>query len=144
MEKYKHTQTGYVIVISLAIAMILGSYFTKINELESVAYTIFIVLLICLALFYSLTVTITENFLKIRFGIGVIGKQFPLNEISSCQVVKNPWYYGWGIHFTPHGSLYNVSGFYAIEITTKTGKKYRIGTDDPEGLENILKQSLIF
>jgi len=143
MEKYKHTQTGYVIIISLAIAMILGSYFTKINELESVAYTIFIVLLICLALFYSLTITITENFLKIKFGIGIIHKQFPLNEITSYKIVKNPWYYGWGIHFTPHGYLYNVSGVYALEIITKNGKKYRIGTDDPEGLENILKQSLI-
>lgn len=143
MEKYKHTQTGYVIIISLAIAMILGSYFTKIKELESEAYAIFIILLICLALFYSLTVTITENFLKIRFGIGIIGKQFPLNEITSYKIVKNPWYYGWGIHLTPHGYLYNVSGVYAVEITNKTGKKYRIGTDDPEGLENILKQSLV-
>lgn len=143
MEKHKHTQAGYVIIISLAITMILGSYFTKIDELESAAYVIFIFLLICLILFYSLTITITENFLKIRFGVGIISKQFPLNEITSYKIVKNPWYYGWGIHLTPHGCLYNVSGFYAIEITTKTGKKYRIGTDDPERLENILKQTLI-
>ncbi len=56
--------------------------------------------------------------------------------------MKNPWYYGWGIRLTPHGWLYNVSGSYAVEIKTKTGKKYRIGTDVPNELEKAIRQSI--
>jgi len=54
--------------------------------------------------------------------------------------VKNPWYYGWGIRFTPHGWLYNVSGLHAVEIELKNGKKYRIGTDVPENLEKAIRE----
>jgi hypothetical protein len=57
-------------------------------------------------------------------------------------VVKNPWYYGWGIHLTPSGWLYNVSGFWAVELQMKNGKKYRIGTDDPEGLVQVIQDKL--
>lgn len=53
-----------------------------------------------------------------------------------------PLYYGWGIHLTPHGWLYNVSGSDAVEIRMKTGKKYRIGTDVPEELERAISRSI--
>ncbi len=55
---------------------------------------------------------------------------------------ENPCYYGWGIRWTPNGWLYNVSGFYAVEIKMKTGKKYRIGTDAPNELEKAIKESI--
>jgi hypothetical protein len=65
--------------------------------------------------------------------------------IASYQVVKNPWYYGWGIRLTPHGWLYNVSGSYAVEIKMKTGKKYRIGTNVPNDFEKaICSATIIF
>jgi len=141
MEKYKHTQTGYVIIVAFATAMLLSAYFTIIDGAKWTAFSVIVFLGICLILCSSLTVVITEDLLKIKFGPGLIRKNLPLNEIASCQIVKNPWYYGWGIHLTRHGWLYNVSGFSAVEIATKTGKKYRIGTDAPEELENALKQS---
>jgi len=93
-----------------------------------------------LALFYSLTVEIDETELIIKFGFGVINKKFILKDIKSCHTVKNPWYYGWGIRLTPHGWLYNISGLSAIEIQVKNGKKYRIGTDEPEKLKHAITQ----
>ncbi|GAI51787.1 unnamed protein product [marine sediment metagenome] len=71
-------------------------------------------------------------------------KRFKLNEIESCQVVKNHWYYGWGIRLTPHGVLYNVSGFDAVEIKLRTGKKFRIGTDVPQELEEAIRQAITY
>ena len=105
-----------------------------------IAFVVLIILGVCLVLFATLTVVIDEDVLEIRFGPGVIRKKFPLKDIESCRVVKNPWYYGWGIRLTPHGWLYNVSGFHAVEIKMKTGKKYRIGTDVPNDLEKTIKQ----
>jgi len=107
-----------------------------------VAFAVLIVLGVCLVLFAALTAVIEEDGLEIRFGPGVIRKRIPLKDIESCQVVKNPWYYGWGIRLTPHGWLYNVSGSHAVEIKMKTGKKYRIGTDAPNDLEQVIRQSI--
>jgi hypothetical protein len=54
--------------------------------------------------------------------------------------VKNHWYYGWGIRFWPGMTIFNVSGFDAVEITMQNGRRYRIGTDEPAQLERVLLQ----
>ncbi len=66
----------------------------------------------------------------------------PLSEIESHSAVRNPWYYGWGLRRTPIGWLYNVSGLEAVEITMKDGRKVRIGTDDPAGLDAAIGAAL--
>ncbi|MBS1223341.1 MAG: hypothetical protein H6R24_19, partial [Proteobacteria bacterium] len=53
--------------------------------------------------------------------------------------VRNSWLYGWGIHRTPHGWLYNVSGWEAVEITLASGKRLRLGTDEPGQLTQVLR-----
>jgi len=97
-------------------------------------------ILFVLASFGTLTVAIDEQFLKIHFGWGIFHKKFTLSEIASIRKVKNYWYYGWGIRlwFWPKMWIYNVSGFDAIELTMKNGKIYRIGTDEPDALEQAL------
>jgi hypothetical protein len=89
-------------------------------------------------LFYSLTVEIDATHLIFRFGIGLIRKRIPLAEIVEVRPVRNSWLYGWGIHRTPHGWLYNVSGWEAVEITLTSGKHLRLGTDEPQRLMQVL------
>ena len=101
-----------------------------------------LVMLIVLGLFATLKVAVGDGMIKIQFGMGVIRKGFLLKEIEAYRVVRNPWYYGWGIRYTPQGWLYTVSSFSAIELQMKSGKKYRIGTDDPEGLAKAIDQAL--
>jgi hypothetical protein len=38
--------------------------------------------------------------------------------------------------------IYNVSGFDAVEILMKSGKRYRIGTDQPEELVQTILQPI--
>jgi hypothetical protein len=45
-----------------------------------------------------------------------------LAEIVGCEPIRIRWWYGWGIHLTPYGWLYNVSGFDAVAITLRDGK----------------------
>jgi hypothetical protein len=99
-----------------------------------VAVAVMFFLLICLGISATLTVEVNDQLLKIQFGFGVIRKVFLLKEIDSYRAVKNPWYYFWGIRFIGSGWLYNVSGTDAVELQMKGGRKYRIGTDDVEGL----------
>jgi len=139
---YKHTQVGYLIITIFGICLIYIVGIMAIFGFEWIFFTTLIILGICVGVFSTLTVVIMEDILEIRFGIGIIRKKFHLKDIESCQVVKNPWYYGWGIRLTPHGWLYNVSGFYAVEIKMKTGEKYRIGTDVPTDLVRAIQQSI--
>lgn len=100
---------------------------------------VFALLAVCLLLFAVLTVKVDGSDVSLRFGIGIIRKKFPVSGIGSALIVRNPWYYGWGIRKTPDGWLYNVSGLIAIELHMKNGEKYRIGTNDPLGLLNAVE-----
>ncbi len=109
------------------------------------AITAIMAFILCiLASFGTLTITITEQFLKLRFGWGVFRKKFSLTEIASARKVKNRWYYGWGIRLWlwPKCWIFNVSGFDAVELTMKNGKIYRLGTDEPEKLEMAIRQKM--
>jgi len=92
----------------------------------------------------TLKVTIDEQQLRVKFGYGIFRKRFLLKEIDSVKIVKNHWYYGWGIRFWlwPRMWIFNVSGFEAVELKMKNGKTYRIGTDEAEALESAIRQSI--
>jgi len=141
IRHYQHTQFGYFIIIVLAVGLLLVAGLMAIHGFNWIALSVLIFFGVSLALFATLTVVIWEDILEIRFGLGLIRKKFHLKDIESCQVVKNSWYYGWGIRLTPHGWLYNVSGSYAVEIRKKTGERYRIGTDVPHELEKVVRQA---
>ena len=142
IKRYEHTQVGYLIIVAMAAVMVLIGVVLANAGINWTAIGVMVVIAVALVLFSSLTVVIREDELEVRFGPGLIRKLFKLNDIESCQVVKNRWYYGWGIRLTPHGVLYNVSGFHAVEIRLTTGKKYRIGTDVPRELEAAIQQAL--
>ena len=139
MKRYEHTQVGYLVITAMTATLILIGIVLANAGMNWIAIAVSIIIGVALLLFSSLTVVIWEDELEIRFGPGLIRKKFKLRDIESYQVIKNPWYYGWGIHLTPHGWLYNVSGFYAVEIKLKTGTKYRIGTDAPHELEKAIQ-----
>jgi hypothetical protein len=90
-----------------------------------------IILLVSLALFYKLRITIEDDILYASFGMGIIRKNVRLADIAGCEAIRTRWWYGWGIHLTPYGWLYNVSGFDAVAITLRDGRKLTLGTDDP-------------
>jgi len=142
VEHYQHTQIGYLLIIALAIVPLFSAYRMTVYGFNWIDFSAIVLIGVFLVLFATLTVVIEEDVLRIRFGPGVLRKNFSLKDVESCHVVKNPWYYGWGIHLTPHGWLYNVSGSYAVEIKMRMGKKYRIGTDVPNDLETAIQQSL--
>ncbi len=139
---YKHTQIGYLSIVALSIPLLILLFIGVVYEFTPIVLALFIILLLSLVLFPSLTIEIDKTKLTIRFGLGIVSKNFNLENIRSYRVVKNPWYYGWRISLTPHGWLYNISGLYSVEILMKNGKKYRLGTDEPERLESAIKQTI--
>jgi hypothetical protein len=100
---------------------------------------VFAFLVVVLFLFHSLTVTVTDEVVRAAFGPGLLGKTVRVDEIVDATDVRNRWWYGWGIRLTPHGWLYNVSGFDAVEIRLATGTRVRIGTDEPVALARAVR-----
>ncbi|MBC8313091.1 MAG: hypothetical protein H8E33_02445 [Candidatus Cloacimonetes bacterium] len=141
-KRYEHMQVGYLMLVILCIVLAFMIFFMFFYGFNLGGFFVILIIMLTLWMFSRLTVVIDSEFLRIKFGPGIIGKKFLLKDIIFCKAIKNPWYYGWGIRITPHGILYNVSGFLAVEIKMKSGKKYRIGTDEPEKLRQAIHQSI--
>jgi hypothetical protein len=139
VTRYEHTQTGYVIIWSL-LAIILIPSGGLIGH-HAPAAIISIVLLVCLVLFYRLKITIEDETLCASFGSGIIRKRVRLADIVGCEPIRIRWWFGWGIHMTPFGWLYNVSGFDAVAITLRDGRKIALGTDDLHGLVDAIRRN---
>ena len=143
MIEYKRTQIGYLMLafISVGILLLIVNY-SYLSGTSLLLLVILAVLVLSLLLFSVLSVNVDGGEVSLRFGVGIIRKRFPLSEIESHSVVRNPWYYGWGVRRIPIGWLYNVSGLDAVELTMTDGRKFRIGTDDPSGLDAAIRAAL--
>jgi len=135
---YTHTQVGWVMiavamVLDLAVPVVL---FIRLGPIVIVNVVIMACISAFILIFFStLTVTVDRERVKISFGVGLIRKTIPKQEILSCKSIRTQWWCGWGIHGCPgKGWLYNVSGFDAVEVTMKNGMRYFIGTDEPDKL----------
>ena len=136
MTRYEHTQIGHVIIWSLipVILMVASGAIGGSSSHREVPLVVSIILLVTLVLFDKLRITIEGEILCASFGIGIIRKRVPIAEIAACEPIRIRWWYGWGIHLTPYGWLYNVSGLDAVAITLRNGRRFVLGTDDPQGL----------
>lgn len=153
MVYYKHTQIGYLM---LSVTLTVFVFFVwlqiaaraeppSVDSGTNFAVTaIMALILFVLVSFATLTTSIDKNFIRIKFGFGIFRKKFSLADIISVKVVKNHWYYGWGIRiwFWPYMWIYNISGFDAVEIRMRNGKIYRIGTDAPHEFESAIKRAM--
>jgi hypothetical protein len=146
VTRYAHTQIGYLIIFVLFSATV----FVAVTAIAApsdrgvlvIDGTIELILLICAIVFSKLTIKIDEETLQACFGIGLIRKKVLLSSIVGCEPIRIRWYYGWGIHLTPYGWLYNVSGLDAVAITLGSGRKFALGTDDPQGLVSAIQSAV--
>ena len=139
---YRHTQPGVLVLALMGPVILLSLALSVATGWHPIAVGAVVVLLAVLFLFHSLTVEVTSRTVTLWFGPGLIRRSFPVRDIRGARSVKNRWYYGWGIRWTPHGWLYNVSGLDAVEIELGSGKSVRIGTDRPEELTTTILQAL--
>jgi hypothetical protein len=95
-----------------------------------------------LLLFSTLTVSVRDRSIDVFFGPGVIRRRIPLRRVREVRTVRTPWYYGWGIRLTPFGWLWRVSGLGGVEIQFDDGHRFRIGSDEPERLAEVLRREL--
>lgn len=151
---YTHTQRGRSHWIALAIGLLVctvsatfgSGRVTVILAVAAVLPAVFIAWV-----FSAMTVTVTDDEVEVRFRLGWPHRSVKRRNIASHEPVRSPWWYGFGLRFIPGGFMWNVWGLDAVELrmapdasdsflfADRPGKSFRIGTDDPEGLDRALR-----
>ncbi len=140
MNTYRHTQNSPLIVgvmVGFFVVLFLLGVFVLKPFLITAPLLLFVGWL-----FHSLTIEIDGGELRWQFGPGLISKRVAFSEIASAKVVRTNFFNGWGIHWGRYGWLYNVSGFNAVAITLRSGKRIALGTDEPQVLAARLNEML--
>ena len=141
MPVYRHTQIGHVILVGLLVPcpFIIWAF----HDLGGL-FLLPAMLIACAALFGTLTIEIRNGLLKWSFGPGLIRKSVALEQIDCVELWRMRGFLGgWGIHWFPgRGWLYNVSGLRGVAVTLKTGKRFVLGTDQPEQLLSAIESAI--
>ena len=142
--EYRHTQSGKV-ATAVAVVVIAGSIalsFVSAPAAASVASAGAFVLLLAYT-FNRLTVTVGDGAVAVRFGLGWPSRRIPFDQITAAAPVRSKWWYGWGIRWIPGGVLFNVWGLDAVELQLASGRRFWIGSDEPEELLAAVRATAI-
>lgn len=135
---YERRQYGKAfLVMAFVFLVVVTGVLAAMGEMLPAA-SISAMLVILMACFSWLTVSVQREGIKLSFGIGLVRRTIPYERIVSTTIVRNKWWYGWGIRLSPHGWMWNLSGLDAVELLYEDGKAFRIGTDDPKGLKRAI------
>lgn len=138
---YDHTQrSNWMLVIFAIVILTLAGIWAATGAFVLAAPMV--LLAVVPWAFSSLRVRVDEHELRVGFAGGRLGWRCPLQRVANVSPVRNRWWYGWGIRITPHGWLYNVSGLDAVEIELTSGRRFRVGTDQPQALAEAIRERL--
>jgi len=141
MPDYRHTQIGTVTLGVLGAGVLIVGAILLVRGSDAWILAALLILVVTAGVFASLTVELRGGVLTFWFGPSLLRKRVQIATIQSCSVVRNPWWYGCGIHWTPRGRLYNVSGRAAVELNLLDGRRLRIGTDEPHHLCDAIERA---
>ena len=136
---YRHTQLGYPILTGMTLGTLTQVRALIRDEragrprwwLHVPGWLAFAALMLA---FSRLTVQVDETRVSVGFGGGLARRRFEVRTIAAASAVKTSWLAGWGIRLTPQGWLYNAWGRDAVQLRFAGGRRFTIGTDEPEVL----------
>lgn len=143
---YRHRQIGTLMGLVALVVLVIGLVLYRTLSLRGEEYSGLIVGLpilitvVTLALFSVLEISIDAQHLTWRF-LPFISKSVPLADVLDAKPTRTSFIYGWGIHYTDRGWLYNVSGLGAVHVRTKDGKQFMLGTDEPAVLAEAINRA---
>jgi len=146
MVNKTYTQFGkfsVAILLPLLVFCVIMLIYIGFEEISAAIILSFVILtlLLCLLLFYRLTIIIDSSHVSFRLGLGMVSRKYLISDIKSCKPVTNSMLAGVGIRMLPNGWLYNVSGLHSIELTFKNRKSVvRIGTDKPDEIASEINK----
>ena len=73
------------------------------------------------------------------FRSGWPRRRIELDDVAAARHVQNSWGFGWGVRKTRNGWMFDIAGSDAIELTLRSGRVFRIGTDQPAELSAAIE-----
>ncbi|WP_340065597.1 hypothetical protein [Ascidiimonas aurantiaca] len=110
------------------------------NSMSNLGMIIAASLMVLLTVFfYNLELRTYIDRLQIHIHFFPLFKRtYKWEDIESAEVVKR-LVLGYGIRFSPEGTVFNVKGNRLLKLTFRDGKTLLIGTQKPEALITFLK-----
>jgi len=133
---------GSAVGLGLALLVTLSLSAATLVAVPWLVVALFGLLALGLLAYATLTVDVDAENVRVRFGIGLIRKSIPLSDIARCEIVRTPSWWGWGMHWTPSGWLYNVSGRAAVRLEMVSQRPVMIGSDEAERLKAAIDARL--
>lgn len=84
-------------------------------------------------------VRVDDRRLHAVMGVGLLRKSVEISDVRKAEVVRTRVLWGWGVHLTPAGWLYNVGGRWAVRLELASERAVMIGSDDPGGLHDAIE-----
>jgi hypothetical protein len=146
---YRHRQVGLLFGLVALFIIAIGLVIVRTASVQAQQYSWLIIglpLLIVIAtllLFSALEISIDDRTLTWRFLPGFISKSVSLSDIADAKATRTSFIWGWGIHYTDRGWLYNVSGLGAVHVRLRNGKQFLLGTDEPAALAEAINRSRV-
>lgn len=140
---YEHVQsarTALLVGVALIPLLVVVAVYSDTEEsIVLVPVLLAVVLIIGLINALSrLKVEVGPEAVRLAFSYGWPRRVIRRADIQSVAVVRNSPIWGWGIRWIPGGWMWNVWGLDAVELRLVSGRRFRIGTDDPQGLAAAL------
>jgi len=132
---YKYTQVGYGILIFLSIVWLFLFY--KKDSPISLG-----LLALCMILFSTLTVRLSNGYLEWYFGPYIWKKKISIQEVERVSIEPIKWYYGYGVRYLGDKTLYTVSGSQAVRLDLRSGEIIMLGSGNAAELLNSLQQEI--
>ncbi|MBK8807031.1 MAG: hypothetical protein IPO21_10440 [Bacteroidales bacterium] len=147
MVRYKKTQiawaiVGLQIIVTVFIAFASMNNSGEPNQVNSLTLVILAILLLLVLMFYVITVIVTDEHVKIKYGFGLFSKQIEISRIESISSIGINIYHGYGIKKITNGVLYNTGKSIAIELKLTENEIIQIGTNDSETLKAVLDKTV--
>ena len=142
MTTYDHTQVGRFIIATLLLVLA-GAAAAFVLIHSAAMLLVFAPAMAFVGLMLgSLRVRVNAEALSFAFGVGLVRRRIPLDDIVSCVETKVRLHEGIGIHLGFRGWVYNVSGLTAVLITRKKGLPIVLGTDEPAALARAVNAAM--
>jgi hypothetical protein len=142
---YRHSQYGFIwlfvfvwMVLVMALVALLGDADTDVALFLAVTGAFLLLIGVVTFWFSRLTIVIGDGKVAAYFGVGWPRREIGAHEIVAFRKERNKWWYGWGIRKIPGGWMYNVWGLDAVELDLADGRKFRLGTNEPDELAAAL------
>ena len=122
-------------MLGLAVALTLSLSPATRAAAPWVIVGLFAIIALTVALFATLTVEVDATEVRVKFGVGIVRKTMAVADIVRCELLRTRLWWGWGLHWTPSGWLYNVGGRDAVRIVLAHDRPVIIGSDQAERLK---------